>query len=265
MENIVSNVNMSQVPEVKGKLYPEKVSSNLSGIRFINLKKDSYQQSYKASLSTIPFYKTSNINQYNPKLLVRVFSDENFILKQINSNPELKSIVEKYGLTEINKDNILSILDTHLTTTTAYALLIANEMHLPDYEKKLIEQACIFHDFGKILIPDKILNKPSALTPEEKEIMDLHSELGFQLLKHLGINDRVLNMIRNHHKSVAEDNDLLGQILSVADIYSALRENRAYKRPMSVDTALKILDQKAINGEVSTEVVNALKSSKIIR
>ena len=103
------------------------------------------------------------------------------------------------------------------------------------------------------------------MTPEEKEIMDLHAELGYQLLKNTGLNERVLNLVRNHHKTVAENNDLLGQILSVADIYSALREKRVYKAPLPVNTAMDILDQKALNGEVSAEVTDSLKYSKLFR
>ena len=60
-----------------------------------------------------------------------------------------------------------------------------------------------------------------------------------------------------------QNSDILGQILSVADIYSALREERSYKQELHEEDALYLLDQKAIKGEVSTEVVDALKSSVI--
>ncbi len=221
--------------------------------------------------TTAPYSVTSvkhvpqNLNLYSPKLLLKVFANPSYVHNLINSNPELVDILKKYNLTEINTKNLLSIVDSHLTTTTAYALMIANNMGLSRDDKKILEQACIFHDFGKLLIPEEIINKPYGLTPEEKEIMDLHAELGYQLLKNTGLNERVLNLVRNHHKTVAENNDLLGQILSVADIYSALREKRVYKAPLPVNTAMDILDQKALNGEVSAEVTDSLKYSKLFR
>jgi HD-GYP domain-containing protein (c-di-GMP phosphodiesterase class II) len=133
-------------------------------------------------------------------------------------------------------------------------------MGLSKADKQTLEQASMLHDFGKILIPTEILNKPDVLNKNEKEIMDLHSELGYELLKTTGMNSRVLNLVKNHHSPAAET-DTLGQILSVADIYSALRENRSYKSSMSEEDAFSILDQKAKNGEVSAEVVEALKNS----
>ena len=267
MGNFFNNIGISGIKNsnLQENLYPEKLSFKSADLYLPKLKNDLYEKTYQRSIHSLPFYQTLNINQYNSKLLLKAFASEAYIIKQINSNPELKAIVDEYGLTEINTKNLLDIVDSHLTTTEAYALLIANKMGLSDDEKKLLQQACIFHDFGKLLIPDKIINKPGPLTKEEKEVMDLHSEVGFQLLKHSGLNDRVLNMVRNHHKPVAENNDLLGQILSVADIYSALREKRAYKEPMSIATAFDILDQKARKGEVSTEVVDSLNDINFFR
>ena len=133
-------------------------------------------------------------------------------------------------------------------------------MGLSQADKKVLEQACVFHDFGKVLIPKEIIDKQGLLTNEEKQIMDLHSELGAELLKSTGMSERVINLVKNHHNA-GNNTDILGQILSVADIYSALRETRSYKEALTEREALEILDQKAKNGEVSTEVVSALKAT----
>ena len=129
-----------------------------------------------------------------------------------------------------------------------------------DYSNQQNEN--IYFIFGKEStgIPKEILNKPGKLNEQERQIMDLHADLGYELLSGTSINKRVLNLIKNHHMPVETNNDVLGQILSVADIYSALREQRSYKAPLSDKETLQILDQKAKNGEVSTEVVNTLKS-----
>ncbi len=105
------------------------------------------------------------------------------------------------------------------------------------------------------------MDKPDKLNKKEKDIVDLHAQLGAELLSAAGINNRVTELIKNHHNPMPENADVLGQILSVADIYSALRENRSYKNSMSEKEAVKLLDQKAREGEVSTEVVEALKAS----
>ena len=207
---------------------------------------------------------SSVVDLYSPKQLLSAYSSPDYVNYLIDLNPNVKNILDSKGLSvNINPSNIKNIMNTHLTTTTAYALQIANKMGLSPVDKKDLEMACVFHDFGKILIPEEIINKPESLSQSEKEIIDLHAELGYELLSNSGINNRVLNLIKNHHMPQGENTDLLAQILSVADIYSALREERSYKQELLEEDALYLLDQKAIKGEVSTEVVDALKSSVI--
>lgn len=203
-------------------------------------------------------------NLYSPKQLLAAYSNPKYVNALINSNPNIEKILLEHGVEpKINVSNVKNIMNTHLTTTTAYALQIANKLGLSATDKKDLEMACVFHDFGKILIPEEIISKPNSLTNEEKEIIDLHAQLGYELLSSTGINERVLNLVKNHHMPQGQNADILGQILSVADIYSALREERSYKQELEEEDALYILNQKAINGEVSTEVVDALKASVI--
>lgn len=199
---------------------------------------------------------------YSPKQLLTAYSNPSYVKELINSNKNVSEILKANNLNEIiYPENILNISNSHIMTTTACALNIANKMGLSSSDKKILETASIFHDFGKILIPTELLNKPSELTEDERKIVDLHSVLGYELLYSSGMNERILELIKNHHNPMSKNPDILGQILSVADIYSALREERSYKSSMSEKEAISLLDQKAKSGEVSTEVVNALKAS----
>lgn len=227
----------------------------------VNNVKDTFGKGFATSplvktSSTLPFFYFAN----NPKLLLRTYMNESSIREMAVSNPKVQELLNEHNLElTIHPENVLKMVNTHLTTTTAYALQIANKLKLSSYEKQILEQACIFHDFGKAVIPTEILNKQGALTPEEKEIMDLHSRLGYELLSTTGLNKTVLNLVNEHHHPKTDD--LLAQILSVADMYSALREVRCYKKPLSNKEALDILDQKVKDGEVSAEVVEALRES----
>ena len=206
-------------------------------------------------------YRVPAALQYQPKQVLRSFTNKQYVESLMEKNPRIGEILDSVGVEnpEIYPENILNMMNGHITTTTAYALQIANAMNLSPIDKKVLEQAAVFHDFGKILMPKEIIEKPGALTPEERKIMDTHAEVGEELLKGTGLNRRVINLIGNHHNPGTDD--ILCQILSVADIYSALREPRSYKAAMPVGEALSILDQKAEKGEVSTEVVSALKDS----
>ncbi len=199
-------------------------------------------------------------NFYTPRQMLIAYSNPFFVQTLIDANPNIKEFMSKKSLMPaIYPENILNICNSHIMTTTNYAKKIADKMNLNQIDKNQLEQACVFHDYGKILIPANLLEKPSKLTEHERQIVDMHAILGYELLSQTGLNKRVLNLIKNHHNPNADKSDILGQILSVADVYSALRETRSYKEPMSEQDALKLLDQKAQNGEVSTEVVNALK------
>lgn len=224
--------------------------------------KDSFQ---KNPYSSSPVKNSAVVNPnnlYSSKQLLKAYANTAFINSLIEKNPKIKDILAQNNLSvEIHPENIQNIINSHLSTTNLYAMKMANKMNLSQSDKKILEKACYFHDFGKILIPKQIITKPAELTPEEKNIMDLHSELGYELLSSVGMDKKVLELIRNHHKAHNEDTDVLGEILSVADIYSALREQRCYKDAMPIEEAIKLLDQKAKNGEVSTEVVEALKKS----
>ncbi len=224
-----------------------------------NQKITDFFERNKKTLNNSKQYNYSTNNIYNPKYLLKAFTNKKYIDEIVKTNPNIKKLLNSEGIKyQVNINNINNITNTHLLTTKAYALSIANAMKLSPLDKKILEEASILHDFGKILIPEEIINKPGKLTEKERNIINLHSELGYELLSQSGINQRTLNIIRNHHTANKSD-DILSHILSVADIYSALREERSYKKPLSEEESLKILDQKAHNGEVSTEVVNVLK------
>ena len=204
------------------------------------------------------FSNKNLFNLYNPRLILKTYIAPDNVKSLVEKNPKIKDILKEKGIEyKIHPENISSIMNSHLRTTTAYALQIANTMNLSAIDKKYLEQASIFHDFGKLLIPKEIIN----LTPDEREKIDLHAQLGYELLSQTNMDKRVLNIIKNHHTPYTQNKDTLSNVLSVADIYSALREERSYKKPLTIEESFKILDQKAQQGEVSTEVVNALKTA----
>ncbi len=257
VSNNTEQFNISKSGNIKSSgIFNTRTSSN--PLRTSGFQKDLYVKAPKNSSipanTTIP---TSEI--YTPKQLLKAYTNPQYLNFLINTNPNINNILNSKGIkVQIHPENISDITNSHLTTTTAYALQIADKMNLSQADKRILEQACVFHDFGKVLIPKEILKKPDLLTPEEKEIMNLHAQLGYELLTNTGMNKRVLDLIKNHHNT--QNTDILGQILAVADIYSALREERSYKTSMTEKEAINILEQKADNGEVNKDIVEILKS-----
>ena len=200
----------------------------------------------------------------------RLFS-ESFIKKAILNNPHIRKIIKKFNPEmKLNMEELKLLMSGHLQDTKNVSQGIVENLPYSlqmQIDKKALFDASYLHDLGKVLIPDEILNKPNKLTSYEKSIMDLHSELGFELLKNAGIDKPTLYLIKNHHKQPngiykifqpEKNNDFTLQILSTADKYSALLEQRVYKRPLSPKEALTIIYRDVESGNLDERIFNAL-------
>ena len=136
-------------------------------------------------------------------------------------------------------------------------------------DSEIIKEASMLHDMGKTLIPSKILNKPAKLNKKERKIMNIHSTLGYELLKTQEINPDTLELIKYHHQNLKHSgypvitgsddiSDIGVQIISTADKYSALRETRVYRRKLNRAEALLILYKEVLEGKIDKFVYKAL-------
>ncbi len=119
----------------------------------------------------------------------------------------------------------------------------------PDVE--LIVSAARVHDLGKIGIPDAVLSKPGALTPEEWELMKSHPVRGAELLARNPDFRRGVAIVRGHHERwdgkgypdglAGADIPYGARVIAVADSFDAMTSDRPYREGMSEDAALAIL------------------------
>ena len=214
-------------------------------------------------------------DSFNSNPLYDNFVDKNTITQLAKSNPQIMRILRdnkiplKVNTKELEDLKNGHLMDTRITAAKMYSALpqeMKAQVNLMD-----LQQAAMLHDYGKVLIPEKILNKNGKLTNDEKKIMDLHSELGYELLKQQGVKQNVLNMIRYHHQnpqgtgypSVGDNytHDISAQILTTADKYSALREKRSYKEPLNRNEALEIIKEDVENGQIAPEIYTALEKT----
>ena len=222
---------------------------------------------FERSTYNIPKYGT--YPGYHSEEIHQKFSDyatEEQVNKLMEKNPRAKALLANYVTNpNVKIEHITDIKNTHLDTTSDIAKKIAQNLNFTNNEIKLLEEGAIFHDFGKCLIPDEIVNKTSTLTPEERKIMSKHADLGYELLRHENFNPRVLEMIKNHHKILYKPgnplenaNTKLTQVLNVADIYSALTMERSYKKAYTPEEALKIMKKLVDEEKINPEIYDAL-------
>ena len=200
------------------------------------------------------------------------YTSEFMINKLATNNPKLQRILKDSGLEyNLYMDNLNEILAGHCTDTRNIAEGIVENLPFALESKANLDNirdAAYLHDIGKVFIPPEILNKSGQLNDAEKELVHKHSELGYELLKDSGLDKKVTELIRNHHQDAKRSGypivgqnfnaDIDLQILSAADKYSALTEERSYKKPMSREQALTIIRADARNGKINPLIYNAL-------
>ncbi|MBR1702836.1 MAG: HD domain-containing protein [Lachnospiraceae bacterium] len=158
----------------------------------------------------------------------------------------------------------------HVRKTAAYVKLILelmkeNNLYPDILTDEYIEDVCNsapLHDVGKIKVSDVILNKPGKLTDEEFEIMKSHTTAGKEVIESAmrlttdpGYLKEALNLATYHHEKwngkgypmglAGEEIPLSARIMAVSDVFDALVSQRSYKKPFTLDEALKIIEEGA--------------------
>lgn len=139
----------------------------------------------------------------------------------------------------LHYENLKTIKYTHLATTVEFARAVGEELGFNEEQLKVMEVGATLHDIGKSFIPPQILNKNGRLSPEEREIVNLHAVIGYELLKSLGYGVNVAEIARDHHNPMSKNP--MAQIVRAADIYSAMREERSYKKAKTHEEAMEVL------------------------
>ena len=166
---------------------------------------------------------------------------------------------------------IAKIVDTYSSFTASHSImvgeiscLLATYMHLPEQECKKIEIAGYLHDIGKINIPLDILEKQSELTPDELRQVREHSYMTGEILSAFSELGEIINWAANHHEKLDGSGyplhlnqdylQLPDRIIAIADIFTALTEDRPYRVAMRYQDALQLIENDVINGALDKDV-----------
>jgi putative nucleotidyltransferase with HDIG domain len=156
----------------------------------------------------------------------------------------------------------------HSINTALLATLIAIQLGHNEEFVHNVAIGALFHDWGKMLLPREILNKPSGLTFKEFEIVKKHPIYGEGMLRQKKVSEDVLKIIRQHHERwggqgypdslCKEQIQRSAQIVAVADVFEALTADRPYRKGLHPYYALEMI----LSGEgteFAPEVVMAFR------
>jgi len=139
--------------------------------------------------------------------------------------------------------------EIHSLNVQKYSLEFAHFLKLNPYQLKLLSLASLFHDIGKIAIDSYILEKPYALTVEEFEEIKKHPEAGFRILNTVIDFGEVSDIVLHHHEHydgkgypkgiTAETIPYLSRIITLADAFDAMCNDRPYRQGQTIEYALE--------------------------
>lgn len=142
--------------------------------------------------------------------------------------------------------------EEHTRRVALRAVQVGTELGLTPERLHDLAVGGLLHDIGKLRIPDEILKRPGPLSQREFEVVEEHPEWGRRLLRELGgFPDSVLRLVLNHHERLDGSGyphglerggiDLDTRILSVCDVYDALRSRRVYRAAWTHEEAVRLL------------------------
>jgi putative nucleotidyltransferase with HDIG domain len=157
----------------------------------------------------------------------------------------------------------------HSAAVAIYSRDIAARMGLSQDEQHLVHLCGLVHDIGKVGLQPGLLEKPGALTLEERRFMEDHAAIGERILSKVEDYTEVARIVRHHHERVdglgypdglqGEEIPLLAKIIAVADAYDAMTSDRPYRDAMPSRVARLRLAQ-AVESQFDTTVVAAFEA-----
>jgi diguanylate cyclase (GGDEF)-like protein len=144
---------------------------------------------------------------------------------------------------------------SHARWITDLALKVGEGLGLDTRSLKRLELGALFHDIGKIGIPEAILSKPGPLTGEERKLVEKHPELGERIIAPIDRLEEVRPIVRHCHerydgtgypdRKLGEDIPIESRIILACDAYHAMTTDRPYRKRLPKEEALRRLDEGA--------------------
>ena len=225
---VVPDADKKQVDKLKEKLF-----KNFSKVKINNLSLSvaiGYYIKTDDSIDIDEVRKLAENDMYRQKVSERR-SVKNKAISAI-----LKTLTEKFEAEKIHSERVAE-----------FSFKLGKAINLNNEDLTELKTAALFHDIGKISIPDEIINKPTKLTDREFEIMKTHTEVGYEILRAADEYSSLAIHASSHHERYdgkgyprglkGEKIPLFSRIICIADAYEAMTADRPYRKSKSIEYA----------------------------
>lgn len=232
-----------------------------------------------------PGLATSNLSIWATSVLILLIGSKALDREYYNTtqslNQQITAVKEEYEAEVENiEDVVISLARTidakdkytegHTERVSQLAVFLGERLGMNEKELERLRIGALIHDIGKIGINLNILNKPGALSAEERQQIQQHPELGEQICSPLKALASVQDIIRHHHEKLdgsgypdglkGEEISFEVRIVTVADIFDALTTERAYRKALPVEQAMRIIKEEAREGKLDMAIVTEFEA-----
>ncbi|WP_063650979.1 HD domain-containing phosphohydrolase [Aliivibrio fischeri] len=179
-------------------------------------------------------------------LITRVYIEKKAQARLLRMN---ESLIGSLEMASLYSDEETS---EHNKRINIYSEHLSNLLKMPNPFVEEIRMIASLHDIGKIGIPHYILKKPGKLDPDEFDVMKKHVNIGYEIIKNTDLSLITKNIVLYHHEKwngkgylslVGEEIPIEARIVSIVDVYDALRQKRIYKEGFTHKVAIKIIEE----------------------
>ena len=261
--------NITYKNEVFEETFLNFENTNLKNI----LEKEFYKNNFnhiKKTISNKNKYKGILTYCFNKKTILidstitPILDKNKNILEYMVMGYEITDVIKaKEEIIDTQKDIIFTMGEigetrsketgNHVKRVAEYSKILAVLSGMSEKNADILKMASPMHDIGKVGIPDNILNKPGKFTPDEWQVMQTHSMLGYNMLK--GSNKKILKtasiVAKYHHEKfdgsgypeglVGNEIPIEARITAIADVFDALGSDRVYKKSWKLEKIYELL------------------------
>ena len=179
---------------------------------------------------------------------MNLIKDINKELKETNDKLE-KAYLETIETLRFTVEAKDTYTRGHSDRVSEYSVLLGKHLGLSEEDIHLLRIGGLFHDIGKIGVPDSILLKTSKLTDDEYSEIKNHPKIGAQILSNATLFEKAISIVKHHHerydgfgypeKLAGENIPYLARIAAVADSFDAMTSRRTYRDSLPLDVVIE--------------------------